>query len=322
MSTPSDNYPTLTEVVIPATVTHEGNTYHVTAIGEEAFMFCGNLKSVHMPDSIREIKNYAFSACTSLKKVVMGKYTETIGANAFNTCLAMTEVVLPLSLSKVEVAAFDNCDNITDIYSLAQDVPILGDLAFRSCYGATVHVPCDMEYFYATDEEWSKFDTIVCIAADSAEASAVIVAPTTNSVSITWPAQENAHSYTLEIAKNDTVHCSLFFNEDGKVSHVSYAPARNGHAPARYNVESEDAFQITILGLAPNTLYAYTINSRSEIEGEDTLIDEGTFLTLGGTSTDLENTMLNNHNGKFILNGAIVIRHNGKTYSIMGQELK
>ncbi|MDR1591419.1 MAG: leucine-rich repeat protein, partial [Prevotellaceae bacterium] len=53
-------------VVIPATVTNEGNTYIVAAIGASAFKGCTGLTSVTLPNILSSIGADAFSDCTGL----------------------------------------------------------------------------------------------------------------------------------------------------------------------------------------------------------------------------------------------------------------
>ena len=60
---------TATEVVIPAEVTHEDNTYKVTAIGYSAFWNNSDLTSVTIPEGVTIIDGSAFSGCTSLTSV-------------------------------------------------------------------------------------------------------------------------------------------------------------------------------------------------------------------------------------------------------------
>ncbi len=60
-SMPSVNY--AGDVVIPESVTYNGNEYNVTLIGEQAFAGCNGLTSVTIPNSITKIGVYAFYEC-------------------------------------------------------------------------------------------------------------------------------------------------------------------------------------------------------------------------------------------------------------------
>ena len=51
------------KVVIPVIVTKGGTTYAVTCIGEDAFVFCYNLTSVTIPNSVTSIGEGVFWAC-------------------------------------------------------------------------------------------------------------------------------------------------------------------------------------------------------------------------------------------------------------------
>ena len=57
-------------VTIPATVTHDGSTYSVTAIGYYAFSDCRNLTGVTIPNSVITIGSHAFSASYNLRWLV------------------------------------------------------------------------------------------------------------------------------------------------------------------------------------------------------------------------------------------------------------
>lgn len=54
------------ELFIPKTITHNGTTYNVTAIGESAFKHCSNLISVSLPITITELGKQAFFGCKGI----------------------------------------------------------------------------------------------------------------------------------------------------------------------------------------------------------------------------------------------------------------
>ena len=56
-------------VVIPGTVNYSNTDYAVTAIGDNAFVWCTNLTSVTIPNSVTTIGDAAFAYCSSLQYV-------------------------------------------------------------------------------------------------------------------------------------------------------------------------------------------------------------------------------------------------------------
>ena len=69
-------------VTIPETVEHDGTTYTVTSLGDEAFYDCGGVSSLTLPATVRSIGSYCFynSTFTSLE---LPDSLRTIGDNAF-----------------------------------------------------------------------------------------------------------------------------------------------------------------------------------------------------------------------------------------------
>ena len=71
------------EVVIPASVEHEGTAYSVTSIGERAFYDCDGLTSVTIGNSVTSIGSEAFEYCRGLTSVTIPNSVTSIGDGAF-----------------------------------------------------------------------------------------------------------------------------------------------------------------------------------------------------------------------------------------------
>ena len=143
------------KVVIPESVTYEGNTYSVTSIGESAFWNCSGLTEVTIPNSVTSIGNAAFQYCSSLTEVTIpssvtsingnvfngcsglaevtiGNSVTSIGMFAFNDCTSLTEVTIPSSVTRIAMYAFDGCSGLIEV-TIGNSVTSIGNGAFRDC---------------------------------------------------------------------------------------------------------------------------------------------------------------------------------------------
>ena len=123
---------TATEVVIPAEVTHEDNTYKVTAIGYSAFWNNSDLTSVTIPEGVTRIEAIAFGSCTSLKSVTIPEGVTYIGDLAFDSCTSLTSVTIPEGVTHIGNRAFWGCTSLTSV-SLPASVTYIGNRAFIGC---------------------------------------------------------------------------------------------------------------------------------------------------------------------------------------------
>ena len=121
---------TATEVVIPAEVTHEDNTYKVTAIGGYAFLGDFTLTNVIIPEGVTEIAYYAFAGCTSLTNVTIPEGVTYIGELAFNSCRSLTSVTIPEGVTMIDGSAFRGCTSLTSV-SLPASLTECGEAFYR-----------------------------------------------------------------------------------------------------------------------------------------------------------------------------------------------
>ena len=120
------------DIVIPAEVSHDGGTYLVTTIGEDAFNYCEALTSVLMP-SVTTIDVQAFWSCRNLTLVSMPS-VKTIGDLALGYCDALTSVYMP-AVRTIGERAFFSCHVLTSVSMPA--VTTIGNYAFYDCGALT-----------------------------------------------------------------------------------------------------------------------------------------------------------------------------------------
>lgn len=140
-------------VVIPSEVTHLGQTFAVTRIGNNAFYECGGVTSVVLPNTIKSIGRSAFKHC-GLKTINIPASVTTIDYEAFSMCQNINKVIVE-DLSAWCNISFAYCANplrlahhlysdpITEITDLVlpTDITSIGSYAFQGCACTSVTFP-------------------------------------------------------------------------------------------------------------------------------------------------------------------------------------
>jgi hypothetical protein len=100
------------QLYLPESVTHNGATYTVTAIGSHAFGVCNNLTGpLLIQNSVTSIGESAFIGCKGFSSLVIGNSLTSIGDYAFATCTGFTVIYIDVMVPPtVGVACFYNVD--------------------------------------------------------------------------------------------------------------------------------------------------------------------------------------------------------------------
>ena len=96
----------LTSLVIPNSV---------STIGEDMCTGCSNLTSINIPQSVTTISNYAFVECISLLSIEIPNSVVTIGQTAFYGCKGLTSLAIPGSVTFIGSDAFWGCSGLERI---------------------------------------------------------------------------------------------------------------------------------------------------------------------------------------------------------------
>lgn len=126
------------EIVIPESVTYNGNLYTVCIIGNNAFYSC-EVTSVTIPNSVTVIGDNAFSYC-SLNSITIPNSVLTIGGSAFSKCKSLTSIILPNNLTNLGYYAFDGCSSLTSV-TIPSSLNVISDGVFRDCGLTSINIP-------------------------------------------------------------------------------------------------------------------------------------------------------------------------------------
>ena len=92
------------EVVIPATIVHDGITYHVTCIGDDAFRGCP-VTSIDIPEGVTKIDDWAFNGCSRLEYIEFPNSLVSLGKWVFYNCRSITNLNIPRNLTEIAYTA-------------------------------------------------------------------------------------------------------------------------------------------------------------------------------------------------------------------------
>ena len=134
------------DIVVPATVTYEGVTYTVTAIGEIAFGGCeGQLNSVIVPNTVTTIGESAFASSPHLSLVILPNSIESFGPGAFARCYGLTSLNLPEGFTTISENMFFDCTGLTTI-EIPSSVTRIEKSAFEMSYITHIDIPESVTY--------------------------------------------------------------------------------------------------------------------------------------------------------------------------------
>ena len=315
----------------------------VTSIGERAFEGCSSLpvknnlryadtylvEAVNKTLSIYSIKegtkwvgDHAFENCSSLTSVTIPSSVTEIGSYAFRECEKLGTVILGEKIKEIGNYAFEECNKLYHIYCYAPEPPVIEDNVFTN-YNVNLYVPCNYLDNYKYDRVFGSFRYIQCIESEDVTTNDVVITPSTNDVTITWPTEGNADTYTIVIKKGNEVFCTLTFNAEGQLLNIAFAPSRDGNNhPVQYAEQAGNGYRFTVTGLEEGTHYAYNIDVR-DTANKTIKSYTGEFTT--ESTTAVENTHSQSpitDCQKILYEDHIYILRDGKTYTIMGAEVK
>ena len=281
-------------------ITGSGDMYNYTAETQPWLLFKEELTEIHISNKATSIGTAAFQGCTRLSKVNIGTAMKNIAANAFA-----------------------NCNKLYDIYCYAAEPPTGYTSSFAN-YNAFLHVPCESQRLYMLDILFGEFKYIECISSDEVTTDDIVITPGTTDVTVTWPTEDNAYQYVIEIKKDSEVFCTLTFNSEGQLLNIAFAPGRDGTHSAQYAAETANGLRFTVTGLEEGTNYTYDVITKDK-ENNQLSAYSGEVTTYSNIPSDLENLDTQSPKTdcqKLLRDGQLLILKDDNVYTIMGQEIQ
>ena len=103
------------DIVIPSQVSFKDRIFKVIRIGGSAFTttFYGcPIKSILLPESIREIGSRAFYSCKQLQSITLPSSLEFIDSEAFSHCIQLQSISIPSNVNSIAWGCFEECSGL------------------------------------------------------------------------------------------------------------------------------------------------------------------------------------------------------------------
>ena len=93
------------------------------------------MKSVTLPNSLKEIGQSDFEDCKILTGIKLPASLEVLGEKAFRNCALITEVNIPAAIVRVESETFNGCAKLAKVVFDGNSVKNIENRAFEKCTG-------------------------------------------------------------------------------------------------------------------------------------------------------------------------------------------
>lgn len=120
-------------LVIPDTVSYNGEKYAVTKVADYAFAEFDYPLKIVLPEGIREIGDHAFYKCAYLKAVSLPNSLLSLGEGVFSWAVRLTDIIIPDNVTEIPVDAFNLCHQMKTV-KLPANLEKICRAAFFDCY--------------------------------------------------------------------------------------------------------------------------------------------------------------------------------------------
>lgn len=288
-----------TEIIIPSTITYGDVEYVVTEIAPKTFFADDNIVSIILPNTINSIGYEAFCGCSSLSAINIPYGITNINQGTFSGCSKLVSVIIPESVISIGDKAFYMCMKLKSI-NLPNGITTIGNDAFYYCYKLSeITIP-------------------------------------TNLVSIGKGAFDNCAITSITLPEGLTSIGDRAFRFSDLTSIILPSTLKTIGSEVFYycnSITSLSCKAIDIPQIGSDVFYKIPSHcllyvpaqSLEKYKNAEQWKDFGAILPIEEYPTDIEeNPLFNSNNSlqyKILRNGQLLIFRDGKTYTVMGQEL-
>lgn len=303
----------------------------VTSIGNWAFADCTSLTSITIPNSVTSIASNAFWWCSSLTSITIPNSVTSIGGSAFMCCSSLVSVTIPNSVTSIGSSAFYACSSLTSITCLGTTPPNASNLDANTSTCKLV-VPRSAYNAYLRHAYWGQFlnivsgDWLVTLFANNNQWGEVAGGGLySNNTTITITATPyDGYSFLRWSDGNTDNPRTLTVTEDITLT-AEFVECRDMTIVFTNSEDNDSEIysqSLTIKIPAAPLIEGFTFLKWRIVESDLTDVITIQAIYEANTPTSAEvYTNPANPAQKLLRNGQVYILQDGKTYSVMGQEM-
>ena len=319
----------------------------ITNIGNHAFAHC-MLDTLVLPTSLTVLGDLVFNKLddhASPKHLVLNDKLIATGVSTFANWTELRSITIGKNVAILGSSCFWYDSLVTDITCYATLPPLIYDDTFEKVPdSARLHVPAASVSAYKSAQNWSRF-RIMALDGEEIVQKTVTVDAAETTANFTWPTDSVANSYQIDIYKDGAVFCKLTLGANGQLLAINFsAPSRRMSQQDKAGDSQPYTLSFMVTGLDAASRYNYVLSVLDE-NGTPLHVYIGDFATTGYTGelqgggnevlptppiipsnpeehvTEGVDLMEDGQctNGVFLQNGQLLIRCEGKTYSVTGQ---
>ena len=321
----------------------------VTSIGDCIFKGCKKLTSMTLmsnavcTQSLLYNSSKEYDIRTQITSLTIGDEVTTIVENVFKGCSNLETIVFGENVQDIGDEAFRDCQNIYEMTVRAKKVPnVVAEYAYGSDTRGTfvgvsklaeLHVPAEIVKKYKIHPVWGLFDVITAIPCVVTLHCDNVMGAVTGAGSYQANEQVNItanpnlgyrfHQWSDGITTNPRT--LVVVGDTTLTAEFEEIPASEYTVSVVVDAEQNGAVQMTLTAV-PDDGYQFTEWSDGNTDNPRTiLVTEN--MTLSATFSVATNVAATPTHGdttgtrKVIRNGHVLIQRDGKTYTIMGQDI-
>lgn len=277
----------------------------VTSIGESAFDGCTSLVRITIPEGVTKIEKYTFTG-TSLSTITIPNSVTSIEYQAFYMCHSLKSIDIPSNVTAIGHMAFSMCDSLSSVI-ISNSLTDIGRLVFYGCTSLTSIIVDEGNAIYDSRENCNAI-------IETATNTLIIGCRNTTIPSSITTIGNHAFNYLLDWEINSITIPKNVISIGDYAFGTTFLDTMyiEGTIPP---ILGKNVFELVvpICYIPCGTLSAYEASDWAQYVGE--FVEECEPSNVDNIQTD------NSTIYKILRDGQLLILCDGKTYSVMGQEL-